>query len=381
MTDNLSGVELKMARCKTELVLRYPFYATLALSMEWVRVPADHPEIQTMATDGERYYWNEGFVEKMSLDECRFVICHEIMHCVFMHMNRLAGRDPYRWNVATDYVINDMLVADKVGTMPKGGLLNPQIVIAGKHLAENVYALLPEMKENSKGGADGKGGNPLDKLMKPKGGQAEQNARANAMKVKVAQAASAAKMAGNLSANLERIVGSVLKPKVCWKDVLRQFVSARAKTDASYARPKRRFLGEDLYLPSLSGESMGPLAIAVDCSGSIGDKELSEFRAEILAIAEDCRPSSIDVVYFDSMVCHHDHYERDDEPNIVGHGGGGTAFSPIFKFLDEKCFDLTCCVVLTDLYCDDFGPPPAYPVLWVTTGAEKAPWGQIVSMK
>ena len=61
--------------------------------------------------------------------------------------------------------------------------------------------------------------------------------------------------------------------------------------------------------------------------------------------------------------------------------GGGTAFSPIFRFMQDKDIDPVACVVLTDLCCDDFGDEPAYPVLWVSNMKGDAPWGEIVYME
>jgi hypothetical protein len=55
-------------------------------------------------------------------------------------------------------------------------------------------------------------------------------------------------------------------------------------------------------------------------------------------------------------------------------------FSPMFKYMAEQDATLTCAVVLTDLQCGDFGPAPDYPVLWVTTDATAAPWGQVVKV-
>jgi hypothetical protein len=37
-------------------------------------------------------------------------------------------------------------------------------------------------------------------------------------------------------------------------------------------------------------------------------------------------------------------------------------------------------IFLTDLCCNDFGPAPEYPVMWVTNDQEKAPWGEVVKM-
>src|SRR5690606_851294 len=101
------------------------------------------------------------------------------------------------------------------------------------------------------------------------------------------------KMQGKLSAGIERLVDDLVKPKIDWREVLRRFLTERAKVDASFARPKRRFLADDLFLPSLNGQKMGRLVIAVDCSGSVNNTLLAAFASEINAIREDIRPSGL----------------------------------------------------------------------------------------
>jgi predicted metal-dependent peptidase len=70
----------------------------------------------------------------------------------------------------------------------------------------------------------------------------------------------------------------------------------------------------------------------------------------------------------------------DDIGKLVSPGTGGTAFSPIFQFLEDNDINPVATVVLTDLCCDDFGPAPSYPTLWVSNYADKAPWGEVVKM-
>jgi predicted metal-dependent peptidase len=188
-------------------------------------------------------------------------------------------------------------------------------------------------------------------------------------------------MQGGLSSNLARLVDAALKPIVAWNDVMRRFVTAPAKVEYTYARPKRRFVSQDLYLPSLGGASMGEILELIDCSGSITDEVLAQYSAETNAIKQDLRPSKIHVIYFDHDVCGYEVFGPDDELVLRPHGGGGTRFSPAFAYALAQDIQPECCVVLTDMYCSDFGPAPDYPVLWVTTGAEQAPWGEIVSMK
>ena len=252
---------------------------------------------------------------------------------------------------------------------------------------DGIYKILPteEESDDSNGGIGsvGNGGSdPLDQCLDAEGGQAETEQKASEWKVRVAQAAQAAKMMGKMSEGLERFVGKVLEAKIDWREVLQRFVEKCKDDTRSWARPNRRFLAQGLYLPSSSGETMGELAIAVDCSGSIGQDELDQFAAEVLTIKEDSNPSCIHMVYFDHEVSHYEKFTRDDELHIEPHGGGGTAFSPVFNYLEEHAIDPIACVFLTDLYCDDFGDEPPFPVLWVATDKDKtdAPFGEVVVM-
>lgn len=368
-------VSEKMSKAKATLVLDHPFFASIICSMPMIEDATLNPP--TMATNGKCVKYHPEFVESCSLQEVVFVLCHEVGHCMFAHMFRRNHRDPKRWNIAGDYVINDLLVSDNIGQMPSNGLHNPSLVQAGGGTTDGVYALLPEGD-----GGDGSGlPDQFDTCEDADGDAAEQGQAEAEMKVAIAQAAQAAKMCGKLGTKLERLVDMALKPKVAWQDVLRRFISARAKVEYSYARPKRRFLAEDLFLPTLGGNALGELVVAIDCSGSIGQDELAAFAAEISAIKDDCRPVKLNLIYFHHEVARVDSFEQDDELLIRPAGSGGTAFSPIFREVDDRDMAPVATVVLTDLECHDFGPTPDYPVLWVSTHRDTAPWGEVVMMK
>jgi predicted metal-dependent peptidase len=362
----------RLSKAKTGLILEHPFIGSVAINM-----PFELDEtIATAGTNGKRVRFNPAFIEKLTDEELKFLVAHECLHPMLEHNYRRNGRTAKRWNQAADYVINQLLVDEKIGKFIDGGCLNQATYNAGGGTSDGIYNILPE--DNDNGGDDiGGAGNDLED---GEGSPAEQEQQAAEWRVKVAQAAQAAKMMGKLSANMQRFVDEVLQPKVAWQDVLRRFVQ-KAKTDQrTFARPNRRFLAQGLYMPSITGEVLGEIAIAVDCSGSIGQRELNEFATEIKAMKEDGNPSALHIVYFDSEVSHYDHYGRDDEVVIEPHGGGGTAFSPIFQYLEQNNINPVACVVLTDLYCNDFGDTPDYPVLWVTNGTDQAPWGEVVKM-
>jgi predicted metal-dependent peptidase len=217
--------------------------------------------------------------------------------------------------------------------------------------------------------------------MDGEGSPAEQEQQAAEWKVKVAQAAQAAKMMGKMSAGLERMVESILQPKVHWSDVLQRFIVKHKTDDRSFARPNRRFIQQGMYLPSVTGEALGEMAFAIDCSGSIGQEEIDQYAAEILKVQQDHHPQKLHIIYFDSEVCHYDVYEQGEPPVIKPHGGGGTAFSPVFQYMRDNDINPVACVFLTDLCCNDFGDAPEYPVLWVSTHSDQAPFGEIVMME
>ena len=364
----------KMTKARGQLMLWHAFFATLMLKMPLV----ESTTIPTMATDGKTIWFNPSFVDGMTVNETVFVCCHEVMHCVFQHMLRRGERDPQKWNIAADYVINDMLIKAGVGSMPSIGLNDPDLVARGKDTI-GVYNLLPDNPSGGGGGASGNG-TALDEVMDAPGDPSEAAAMAAEIKAAVAQASNAAKMRGQMPADLARMVDELLNPKVPWQEVLRRWMTAKVKDDYSYANLNQVYLTYDLLVPTRDGEGMGEVVIAVDTSGSIGPKQLAEFAAEMRAILGDCKPKRTHVVYFDSRVQHHDQFGPDEELTVAAHGGGGTAFSPIFDYIDKEGVEPAVAVVLTDLCCNDFGPAPAYPVLWATTDPGKAPWGEIVEM-
>ena len=79
---------------------------------------------------------------------------------------------------------------------------------------------------------------------------------------------------------LSKVIDEIIKPKVNWKAVLAKFLTNTAKNDYSWMKPNRRFIGRDMYLPSLYSERLESVVVAVDTSGSISDDELQIFASE-----------------------------------------------------------------------------------------------------
>jgi len=368
----MTPIELKLAKAKTSLVLEHPFFGSIAMNLPFIITP----DVKTAATNGKYIKFNPDFVGSLTDEEVKFLVAHECGHPMLEHNFRRGGRDHRKWNRAADYVINKLLTDENIGKMPDIGLLDDAIYNAGGGTSEGIYNILPD----DDGGGDGDGPGALDDCEDAEGTPADQAQQQAEWKVRTAQAAQNARMMGQLSENLQRFVDAVLSPKVAWEDVMQRFL-VKAHTDQrSFARFNRRFLPQGLYLPSVSGEMLGEVVFAVDCSGSIQNAELSQFAAEIRKVKDDLLPERIHVVYFDSKVCHVDTFEQHDDLTIQPHGGGGTDFAPVFAEILQRGWNPVAVVFLTDLCCHSFGDQPDAPVLWVTTEPGTAPFGEIVKM-
>jgi predicted metal-dependent peptidase len=76
---------------------------------------------------------------RLSDEELKFVIGHELLHAALCHDVRIDWRDPYLWNVACDFVKNSWLCEMDVGERPREVLYDERF----KGLsAEAVYDLI-----------------------------------------------------------------------------------------------------------------------------------------------------------------------------------------------------------------------------------------------
>ncbi|HEX3469858.1 MAG TPA: VWA-like domain-containing protein [Silvibacterium sp.] len=84
--------------------------------------------------------------------------------------------------------------------------------------------------------------------------------------------------------------------------MLRRAWSETIPADYSWTRPNRRHVWTGLYMPGVVSEGVGEICIAVDCSGSIHDRQLGLFEAEIRSILADQQSRLVHVLYFDTEV-------------------------------------------------------------------------------
>jgi len=341
----------------------------------------------TAYTDGRNTAYGRKFVDKLSDSDLKGLILHENLHKAFRHTTiwkHLYNENAQLANMACDYVINLMIVdtdaeAGEV-TLPKGGLIDEQY--RGMD-AGTVYRKLKEKAEEGGGQGDGSGGGfdehgwESAEAMTPE--EKEQLAR------DVDQALrQGAILAGKMKGNVPREVGDVLTPKVDWREALREFITSFCvdKDESTWRRPSRRWIGEGVYMPSLIGESVGRVVVAIDMSGSIGQNEVGQFLGEVRDICDRVKPEGIDLLYWDTDVCQHEKYEQDQLENLLGStkpkGGGGTNPQCIVEYMSKKKIKAECAIVLTDGYVPNWGDGWSCPTLWGITTSEVSGVGKTV---
>lgn len=375
-----------MIRARTALVLDEPFFGVLALRL---RLIVD-PSCDTAWTDGTSIGYSAEFVEKLSFPQKVALIAHEVLHCAMGHPWRRGGRDHRRWNVACDYAIN-WILKESGFVLPEGALIDPQY--AGKS-AEWIYDRLPQ-GENGGGGSGGDpggdgaatgepgAGNPLGEVRDAPNGSAQDGNGEADWQGAVQQAEKVARQAGKLGGGLERFAKSAARSRVDWKSVLRRFVTSSAAADYSWARPNRRYLPRGLYLPSLHSEAMGTIVVAIDTSGSIDEVLLGQFQKELQSIADELRPESVIALACDTSIRSEATFLPDEPIKLSTKGGGGTAFGPVFDWLEKSGETPACVIYFTDLYSCDLETlrPADVPVLWAVDGdAREVPFGEVLEI-
>lgn len=90
-----------------KLLKRAPFLATVALHAEVL--VQEHPGVAVAATDGRRIFLSPSRFTTRPIADRVFIYAHEVLHCALSHPQRRGSRDPDRWNVAADIVVNGVL--------------------------------------------------------------------------------------------------------------------------------------------------------------------------------------------------------------------------------------------------------------------------------
>ena len=359
-------------------------------------------------TNGRDEKYGRKFVASLKEPELNFVVLHENLHKAFRHLTtwkKLHDENHQLANQACDYVINlklkDIDPSERTIAMPRfqdGEMKGkPMGLMDERFRGMNATPVFDILKQEQKDKCSGEGDDEGEGAGQGSGGngtrqgegfddhdwdgakemtEAEKKDLEREIDQAIRQGVMAhQKIAGTGAGELDRDLLDLLEPKVNWREMLREFVKStcHAKDTSSWRKVNRRFLSTGTYMPSLIGEKVGHMVIAVDTSGSVGQEELSGFLTEVKGIAEEVKPSQVDLIYWDSRVAAHEEYTETMVSDIINstkpRGGGGTSPSCVSEYLKEKAIVPECVIMLTDGYVgSDWGRDWTAPVLWAIVG-------------
>ena len=391
----------KLITARVGLLLRHPFFGNLATRLKMVDAS---DWCGTLATDGRNFYYNNGFVNKLTPKEAEFGFAHEVLHNVFDHMGRRDHRDPVLSNIAADYATNQILKDERIGIVPNfikiyqddkyRGMSYEQIYDilyekADKIDIASLGELLDEHLDDGDNGENGEGGDQ-DGTGNGKGrpkltAEEKKQIRDEIKEAMVAAAQSAG--AGRVPAGIQRMIGDFTEPKMDWRQMLRMNIQSILKSNFSFNRPNRKSQHCGAILPGLMNDETVDVSVAIDMSGSISDLMAKDFISEVKGIMDEYKDFKLDLWCFDTEIYNYARFSGDSADDITSYeckGGGGTDFDVNFEFMKNENIEPKKFIMFTDGYpCGSWGDENYCDTLFIIHGNETtiAPYGQTAHYK
>lgn len=364
-------IEDALIKARIKMLISAPFFGNLATRLRF----KDATEwLPTLATDGRYFYYNRNFVDALNDEEVVFGMGHEVLHCVYDHMDkkRLGDRDPRLANISQDYVINADLIEGKIGEQIKlvdicfdwkyrGKFweeiyddLFDQAVKQGRVINIDTFDFhLPRDDDGDDEGAGGEGEDGNDGSKGPvRYTKAEKDKIREEFRNAVIQSAKVAG-AGNLPGGVRRMLKDLLNPQLDWRELLAMQIQSVIKSDYTYMRPSRKGLDAGIYLPGMDRETTIDVAIAIDLSGSISDEMGLDFLSEVHGIMSQYNDYKIHLWCFDTSIHNPITITADTANDLLAYelmGGGGTDFDINFEYMKEQGIVPKKFIMFTDGY-------------------------------
>ena len=358
----------KIIVARVGLLFRAPFFGNMATRLGVQNCDDWCP---TAATDGRNLYYNTQFFNALTEKQIEFVIAHEILHCVFDHLERKEDRDAILYNIACDYIVNNTLVRDKIGEKVDQIPIYQDFKYEGWSSEEVYDDLFDQAKKNGDeflkelgellddhvdwegDGTDSDDGNTENgNAKRPSYSKDELRKIRDEIKESMISSAQAAG-AGNVPGEVARLIKELTEPKMNWRELLQQQIQSTIRNDYTFSRPSRKAWHTGAILPGMNFEETIDVCVALDMSGSIGDPQAKDFVSEIKGIMEQYKDYNIKIWCFDTKVYNEQDFSADNGDDLLSYeimGGGGTEFQCNWDYMKENDIIPKKFIMFTDGY-------------------------------
>lgn len=376
----MKNIEEKITQVKSKLMIDNPYFGTLASSLKFIK----NDDIESFISDGDRFEYNDDYLNSLDSDELSFAVANACMHKAFSHKGRSKGKLGWLWQEASDYSINSLLVQNR--------FILPQKVkyekrFEGKYVEEIYHILLSEIDEleesenadNDPDRESDKNQNQEDKniqkeqVSKDELSDEEYERFLDMLHQKLQKQ-------GELPKGLDRLLDISFESKVSWRELLYRYVNTHARTDYRFFPPNMKYLYLGFALPAIYGEHLN-IAIAIDTSASIDKMLLEKFLSELDEILQIFPNYEIELIECDSKIQNISLLYPTEPISPSLKGGGGTDFRPVFDYIEKESINTRFLIYFTD--GEGIFPKyiPKVDTLWVTEKKVDIPFGEILELE
>lgn len=392
----LSRIGQRIEEAIVGLIRHKPFFGYVLTRMRRIQAPHLCPTMGVRPT-ADKYIqlsYNPAFVDTLKDEQLAAVLEHEVLHVVNEHPIRRGCRNPIVWNFACDIAINQYIT-----NLPSDCLMVPEGLEKEREAeyyynSEQVQEQACQAQQSGEGHCgegsqrgDHEGWDELD-------GNVPAQEKIRQM-IKGAAEDAKRQGRGTTPSWLEEMIARVMRPPIKWNILLRTGISEEVcpQPEETFRRPHRRRLietdgrQEDLY-PGFKRKPQSDLTCAIDTSGSMSKEDLGEVLNE-LAYLSRAGYYPITLIHADATITKIERYNGKNE--IVIHGRGGTAFTPVLDYMRDLPVReglIRSLVYFTDGYGDDpqdNGYTKKFKTIWVISrnGNKRnvAHFGTIIQME
>lgn len=303
----------------------------------------------------------------LGVEECRFVMAHELLHVALEHQKRRRGRDAELWNVACDYVINGWLIEMGIGRPPLLGLLHdPELKgLSAEAIYDRIVCDLRRFRKlrtfRGVGTGDMLDGDIRDWWMSRDGVDLDgfyRRCLAQGFQLHCEGGR------GLLPAGLIEEIRALSQPPIPWDVELAKWFDHRfppRDRKQSYARASRRQSSTpDIPRPRWVSAGLDPertFGVVLDTSGSMDRVMLAGALGAIASYAVSREVGAVRVVFCDAAAYDQGYMAPEEIAGRVQvKGRGGTVLQPGIDML-ERADDFPRngpLLIITDGQCDAF---------------------------
>lgn len=408
-----------MERARMRLLLNQPSLAAAVLRIPVVQVPSDELPAGIGATRG-------AIVVSQALrlkhyDEIAYAYAHNMVHCLFEHLERRASRSQALWNlvidIATAALLDPMLDPAARDEPPDcdfrpehtpefsslvnrfGDLSCEQIfeqlkgtVVARSLESRSMAPSLPDGESSGRPSFEGDphaSGHQYDREL-GLGNDAELSSEDRALITQeIAEALqSDAKLAGKDRGRWKELARRSRTRDIPWERLFAERLEGLVPIDFQTFPFSKRHLWRGVYLPSIARQGIGRVLFSIDTSGSMSIQVLGQIADQIdqLRQATGC---SLTLLHFDTGVQSVAQFDEFADPLKAGSlempGRGGTDLRAPFEYAQQQ-LEAGERIAAIIIATDGCGPlpekAPPLPVIWLVPEADarnfEPPFGIVI---